>query len=81
MKIMQKVTKKLQKKEISEFSFEEVLELQKVLEYHSDLYYNKNTSEISDKEYDDLLKKLEILEKNFSDIFVDKKIETKSDKI
>ena len=78
---MQKLTKKLQKKEISEFSFEEVLELQKVLEYHSDLYYNKNTSEISDKEYDDLLKKLEILEKNFSDIFNDKKIEKKAWKV
>jgi DNA ligase (NAD+) len=74
-------TRILQKKEVSKFSFEEVLELQKVLEYHSDLYYNKNISEISDKEYDDLLKKLEKLEKKFSNIFDDKKIEKKSNKI
>ena len=74
-------TKILQNKEISEFTFDEVLELQKVLEYHSNLYYNKNTSEISDKEYDDLLKKLEILENNFSDVFTDKKIEKKAWKI
>ena len=71
-------TKILQNKEISEFTFDEVLELQKVLEYHSNLYYNKNTSEISDKEYDDLLKKLEKLENNFSDVFIDKKIEKKA---
>jgi len=74
-------TKILQNKNTSKFNFEEVLELQKVLEYHSNLYYNKNTSEISDKEYDELLKKLKKLEKKFSDVFVDKKIETKSDKI
>lgn len=71
----------LENKNIFDFSFEEVLELQKVLEYHSNLYYNKDTSEISDKEYDELLNKLKILEKKFSDIFDDKKIETKSDKI
>ena len=78
---MQNKTKILQKKEISEFSFEEVLELQKVLEYHSDLYYNKNTSEISDKEYDDLLKKLEKLEDKFSIFFEEKNIEKKSSTI
>ena len=78
---MLKITRELQKKEISEFSFEEVLELQKVLEYHSDLYYNKETPEISDKEYDDLLKKLEILEQNFSNIFEEKKIEKKANKV
>ena len=78
---MLKITRELQKKEISEFSFEEVLELQKVLEFHSDLYYNKETPEISDKEYDDLLKKLEKLEQNFSNIFEEKKIEKKSNKV
>ena len=71
----------LENKNIFDFSFEEVLELQKVLEYHSNLYYNNNTSEISDKEYDDLLKKLEILEEKFSDLFIEKKIEKKSNKI
>ncbi len=78
---MQNKTKILQKKEISEFSFEEVLELQEVLEYHSDLYYNKNTSQISDKEYDDLLKKLEKLEDKFSNFFEEKNIEKKSSTI
>jgi DNA ligase (NAD+) len=74
-------TKTLQTKKTSEFSFEEVLELQKVLEYHSNLYYNKDTSEISDKEYDDLLKKLEKLENIFSEIFTKNKLEKKSNKI
>jgi DNA ligase (NAD+) len=58
-------TRELQKKETLDFILEEVLELQKVLEYHSDLYYNKEKPIISDKEYDDLLNKLEELEKNF----------------
>jgi len=74
-------TKILQNKNTSEFNFEEVLELQKILEYHSDLYYNKDTSEISDKEYDDLLKKLEKLEEKFSAIFSKKKIQKKNNKI
>jgi len=74
-------TRKLQEKNIWEFTFDEILELQKVLEYHSNLYYNKDISEISDKEYDDLLKKLEKLEQKFSSIFLDKKIEKKSNKI
>ena len=74
-------TRILQKKEIKEFSFEEVLELQKVLEYHSDLYYNKENPIISDKEYDDLLKKLEKLENKFSNIFDEKKIEKKANKV
>jgi len=78
--VLQK-TKILQKKEVLEFWFEDILDLHKVLEYHSDLYYNKNTSEISDKEYDDLLKKLEKLEEKFSDVFSEKKIEKKSNKI
>jgi len=78
---MLKITKKLQKKEISDFNFEEVLELQKILKYHSDLYYNKENPEISDKEYDDLLKKLEILENNFSNIFTEKNIKKQSNKI
>jgi len=78
---MLKKTKIFQEKDVLEFYFEEVLELQKVLEYHSDLYYNKDTSEISDKEYDDLLKKLEQLEKIFSDVFLENNLEKKSNKI
>ena len=74
-------TRKFQKKETSEFYFEEVLELQKVLEYHSNIYYNNNISEISDKEYDDLLKKLEKLENIFSEIFNENKIEKKANTI
>ncbi len=33
-------------------------ELVKILNRHSDLYYNKNTSEISDYEYDMLVSEL-----------------------
>ena len=64
---MIETTKELQKKELSDFSIEDIVMLQENISYHSDLYYNKNTSEISDKEYDDLLKKLEKLEDTFSD--------------
>ncbi|MDQ7009555.1 MAG: NAD-dependent DNA ligase LigA [Candidatus Gracilibacteria bacterium] len=78
---MQKKTKILQNKKTSEFIFEDILDLQNILEYHSDLYYNKDTSEISDKEYDDLLKKLEKSEDKFSDIFNEKKIDKKANKI
>ncbi len=64
---MLQTTKELKNMAITEFSLDSIVELQKVIQYHSDLYYNKNTSKISDKEYDDLLKKLEKLEEKFSD--------------
>lgn len=42
-----------------------IRELEKILEYHSDLYYNNDAPEISDMEYDKLLRELEDLEKQF----------------
>ena len=40
-------------------------------EYHSDLYYNKNTNEISDYEYDKLKRKILEIEEKYPE-FVDK---------
>ena len=40
-------------------------ELEKILEYHNNLYYNNDAPEISDMEYDKLLRELEDLEKQF----------------
>jgi len=52
-------------KEISSFNEKEVLELQELIEYHSNLYYNNDNPIISDFEYDELFKKLEILEEKY----------------
>ena len=43
-------------------------ELINILKYHSDLYYNQNTSEISDYEYDMLVRELKEIEKNNPEI-------------
>ncbi|MBY0436503.1 MAG: NAD-dependent DNA ligase LigA, partial [Cyclobacteriaceae bacterium] len=43
----------------------EILSLIDVINYHNDLYYQKNKSEISDQEFDELLKKLQKLEEEF----------------
>lgn len=51
--------------ELFEFNKEYFLELAELLEFHNNLYYNKNTSIISDSEYDELRKKLEKLESTF----------------
>lgn len=48
------------------FTKEDTLQLNKLLAYHSDLYYNQETPIISDFEYDSLFKKLKILEDIFS---------------
>ena len=40
-------------------------ELVKTLEYHNNLYYNQDSPEISDYEYDMLLRELENLEAEF----------------
>ncbi len=40
-------------------------ELRKIIEYHSNLYYNLDEPEISDFEYDKLLRELEILEESY----------------
>jgi len=66
---MLKQSKIFLEKDIKTFSREDALLLSKILQYHSDLYYNKNTSIISDKEYDILFKKIEELEKIFGETF------------
>ena len=44
------------------FIYTEINRLRKLIEYHNDLYYKKSQPEISDFEYDQLVKKLEALE-------------------
>jgi len=60
-----KLSKNFLKKDLSDFSLEDTKTLQKLIKYHSDLYYNKQSPIISDKEYDELFKKLEKLEEKF----------------
>ncbi|HEY9007171.1 NAD-dependent DNA ligase LigA [Ohtaekwangia sp.] len=43
----------------------EIQQLTEKIQYHNDLYYQQNKTEISDQEFDMLLKKLEQLEKEF----------------
>lgn len=45
-----------------------IQELRKMIEYHSDLYYNKDTPEISDYEFDQLSIELRNLEKTYPDL-------------
>jgi len=58
-------TRKIQQKDIWEFSLEDISKFAEILKYHSDLYYNKQEPIISDSEYDELLKKLQTLEDMF----------------
>ena len=70
-------SKEFLNKKIDDFSLQDTKILQKLIKYHSDLYYNKEQPIISDKEYDDLFKKLEFLENKFKnnlDYFQTKKI-------
>jgi len=60
-----KLSKKYLKMQNIDFSIENVIELQKLIKYHSDLYYNKENPIISDVEYDELLDKLSILENKY----------------
>jgi len=62
---MLKQTRNLQQKEIVDFSIDELDNYAKVLKFHSNLYYNNDDPIISDGEYDELLKKLQILEEKF----------------
>ncbi len=50
---------------INDFVVFDIEKLATLLEYHSDLYYNKEKPIISDYEYDQLFKKLQILEEKF----------------
>jgi DNA ligase (NAD+) len=45
---------------------QDVKKLQELINFHSDLYYNKQSPIISDFEYDELFKKLKILENKFN---------------
>lgn len=54
------------KQDIKDFSLEDINILDIILKNHSDLYYNKENPIISDKEYDELFKKLKILEEKNS---------------
>lgn len=51
--------------DIQVFSLQEVLLLQKLIEFHSELYYEQESPIISDSEYDILFKKLGLLEEKF----------------
>lgn len=46
----------------------EIATLTEQINYHNDLYYQQNTSEISDFEFDQLLKKLQALEEQFPEL-------------
>jgi len=63
---MIKTSEKFLSKNIDLFTIDDVLKLSNLVKYHSNLYYNKENPIISDKEYDILLKKLEILEKKYN---------------
>jgi len=54
------------KTDINDFLESDISKLQKLMSFHSDLYYNKEEPIISDYEYDLLLEKLEKLEDKFS---------------
>ncbi len=55
-----------------------VEELTKTLEYHNNLYYNQDSPEISDFEYDKMLRKLENLEEEFPSL---KKADSPTNKV
>ena len=45
-----------------------VQELRKCLEYHSNRYYNMDSPEITDQEYDSMMRELRGLEQEFPDL-------------
>lgn len=60
------LTKKYINSDINNLVIEDIKKLQELISYHSDLYYNKEKPIISDSEYDNLFKKLTILEEKFN---------------
>ena len=60
------LSKEYLNKDIKDLKKIDVKKLQELIKYHSDLYYNKEEPIISDKEYDDLFKKLQVLEEKFN---------------
>jgi DNA ligase (NAD+) len=59
-------TKKYLKKDINELNIDDFKKIEELIDYHNDLYYNKENPIISDVEYDNLFKKLQKLEKKFN---------------
>jgi len=47
------------------FVRDEIEELRRQIEYHNDLYYRKTDPEISDYDFDQLVKRLQELEKKY----------------
>ncbi len=66
---MIELSKKYLKKDYNKLWRKDLEELQKLINYHSDLYYNKEEPIISDNEYDNLFKKLQYLEEKYSPSF------------
>jgi DNA ligase (NAD+) len=60
------LSKNFIKKDKNLFTHEDTIELQNLIQYHSDLYYNKEQPIISDYEYDILFEKLQYLENKFN---------------
>ena len=58
---MLELSKKYLQKEEKDFSLKDLEKLQKLIKYHSDLYYNQQNPIISDYEYDLLFKSFAIL--------------------
>ncbi len=63
---MLELSKKYLNIDNNDLNREDLENLQKIIEYHSDLYYNKESPIISDNEYDLLFKKLEFLEDKYN---------------
>ena len=60
------LSKQFLQQDLQDFEKKEVEKLWDLIAFHSELYYEKDESIISDSEYDELFKKLEALEEMFS---------------
>lgn len=60
------LSKQFLQQDLQDFEKKEVEKLWDLISFHSELYYEKDESIISDSEYDQLFKKLEALEEMFS---------------
>jgi DNA ligase (NAD+) len=56
------------KKNTTDTTKKKMKELREEIRHHDYLYYIKNNPEISDKEYDELVKKLEDLEEKYPNL-------------
>ena len=59
------LSKKYLQNQPNDLEKKDIETLAQLLNYHSDLYYNKETPIISDSEYDELLKRLAFLEERY----------------